>query len=299
MYGKTVRIFLVDGSSHGIMTSEIMNWTGQITVTPRSKLSEFSKRKDSSRTGVYILVGEDTENPAQTKIYIGESDNILTRLQYHNQDQNKDFWNQTIIITSKDDNLTKSHVRYLESRLIQIIGKSKFVSLSNGTSPDASPLPESDIADMEYFLEQIQLLLPVLGFQFATPLPTISQKSSSTFITQDSDSSSPIFEMKYTDAYAQAQEVGDKFVVLKGSIARKSHTKSFPAPFIQIRATLKKNGSLVDHTDPKTWIFADDVPFSSPSAAAKVVGGASLNGRDVWKEKTTQKTYKEWLEAQI
>ncbi len=290
MNGKTVRVFLVDGTSNGILTAEIMNWTGRITVTPRSMLAEFAKRNEAGRTGVYILAGEDVDNPGKNIVYIGESDDVLTRLKQHIKDTKKDFWNQTIIITSKDENLTKAHVRYLESRLIQITSQTKSVIVSNGTSTDTTQLPEPDIADMEYLLEQMQLLLPVLGFQFATPLPTISQQSTST---------NPIFEMQYSGVSAKAQEIGDKFVVLKGSTARKSHTKSFPPPFIQIRATLEKNGSLVDHADPKTWVFSEDVPFSSPSAAAKVVGGASLNGRSMWKEKTTQKTYKEWQEAQV
>ena len=32
-----MRIYLVDGSSTGVLAAEIMNWTGRVTVGPRSQ----------------------------------------------------------------------------------------------------------------------------------------------------------------------------------------------------------------------------------------------------------------------
>lgn len=300
MNGKTVRVFLADGTSNGILTAEIMNWTGRITVTPRSMLAEFAKRNEASRTGVYILAGEDTDNPDKNVVYIGESDDVLTRLKQHIKDPKKDFWNQTIIITSKDENLTKSHVRYLESRLIQITYQTKSVTISNGTSPDTTQLPEPDTADMEYFLEQIQLLLPVLGFQFASPLPTISQTSTIPSSQSNTDSTNPIFTMKINDVNAKAQEIGDKFIILKGSFAREKVRKSLKSVYKQKRKELMDKGILVATNDDNTKLtFLDDVPLASPSTAACIIGGTSLNGREYWKEQVSQKTYKEWQEAQV
>lgn len=77
MIGKTIRLHLVEGDASGIMTTEIINWTGMILVAPRSQLAEFAKREEVRRTGIYILVGPDPEQPAPDAVYVGEGDDIL------------------------------------------------------------------------------------------------------------------------------------------------------------------------------------------------------------------------------
>ncbi|MEL6164777.1 MAG: GIY-YIG nuclease family protein, partial [Cyanobacteria bacterium J06628_3] len=171
MKGKTIRIFLVEGTPNSILTAEIINWTGKVIVAPRSQLPELATRNEAKRTGVYILAGEDPENSIKERIYIGESDNVFKRLTDHNKDDNKEFWTRTVLIISKDENLTKSHIRYLESKLIQLAQQARRGTINNSTAPETPSLPESDTADMEFFLSQVQMLLPVLGFTFALPVP--------------------------------------------------------------------------------------------------------------------------------
>lgn len=300
MKGRTVKVFLVDGTPSGVVTAEIMNWTGRITVAPRSQLPDLAKRPEVKKTGVYILTGENPNNPIQQEVYVGESDNVWKRLTQHVQDIKKDFWGRTIVITSKDENLTKAHVRYLESRLIQIITQASRAILTNGTAPDLPLLPEPDIADMEYFLGQVQILLPVLGFLFASPLPTVTQSSESEQTdNQQLSIVSTIFQITNSGVLAFAQEVNNEFVVLKGSTARKKSVKSLADPYIQMRKQLLEDGKLTDGGDGDYWIFIQDVPFSSPSTAANVVCGTPTNGRVSWKEKNSQKTYAAWQEEQL
>lgn len=295
MKGRTVKIYLVDGIPSGVMTAEIMNWTGKFTIAPRTQLADLAQRDELKRTGVYILAGQNPKDPAQEMVYIGESDNIWKRLIQHNSDSSKDFWDKTIIITSKDENLTKAHGRYLESRLIQIASQAQRAQVINGTNPEITSLPEPDIADMEYFLAQIQMILPVLGFTFAVPLPKINIAQDS----QSSDSVSPVFHFNYAGSNAEAQEVNGEFIVFEGSTARKAHTNSLADSYIQIRKKLQREGKLIDSPNPDYWVFAQNVPFQSPSTAANIVGGASLNGRQHWKVKGTGKSYAQWQDEQI
>ncbi len=305
MLGRTIRIYLVDGTPTGIMTAEIMNWTGKIIVSPRTHLANLAQRGESKRTGVYILSGEDSNNPLKELVYIGESDNVLNRLMQHNKDFTKDFWNRTIVVISKDENLTKAHVRYLESRLIQLTLQANRSSLSNGTAPETPGLPEADIADMEFFLTQLQTLLPVLGFSFAVPVPTptvtistvptvTSQVSAPTLIEE-----SPNFHFKGLEYEAEAQQLDGQFVVLKGSRARAISKPSLSKPLTERRNQLYKEGKLINHSDNVSWKFVENVPFSSPSLAACVVSGMSVNGRDAWKVKSTGQTYSQWDQERI
>lgn len=227
-------------------------------------------------------------------IYIGESENIFSRLINHEKDHDKDFWEKTIIVTSKDENLTKAHIRYLESRLIRIANQAKRAVIANNTDPGPTILPEPDIADMEFFLEQIQMVLPVLGFTFINPLPDVERKH------DDQDNLvSPIFTMTYSGANATAQEIDGEFVILEGSSSRKAHTRSLADSYIHIRERLVSSGILVESEQDGFWKFSQNTPFQSPSTAANIVGGASINGREQWKVQNTGQSYAKWSEEQL
>ena len=148
---------------------------------------------------------------------------------------------------------------------------------------------------MEYFLEQIQMILPVLGFSFAIPLPQLNtpqNKDTEIFV-------SPVFTLNYAGTSATAQEINGEFVVFEGSTVRKAHTTSLADSYLQIREKLLKEGKLKDSKHPEYWFFAQNVPFQSPSTAANIVGGASLNGRIHWKAKDTSQSYAQWQDEQI
>ena len=105
--GRSVRLFLVDGTPSGLITAEIMNWTGHVLVSPRSRLAEALKRKETDRTGVYFLIGDDPNFEGKQRVYVGEADCVADRVKTHARE--KDFWTHACLITSKDENLTKAH----------------------------------------------------------------------------------------------------------------------------------------------------------------------------------------------
>src|SRR5207245_10860805 len=172
--------------------------------------------------------------------YLCETDDILVRLKQHNKDEKKDFWTRAIAVTSKDQNLTKAHGCYLESRFIELANAAKRARLENGCEPAPKSLPESDRADMEYFLAQVQLMLPVLGFDFLRPQATVLRQSHA--------QGSPRFLMKDVGAEATAYEIDGEFVVLKGSTARRVGAASWDC-YIPLRDSLVKEGKLATTTD--------------------------------------------------
>jgi len=107
-----------------------MNWMGKLSVGPRSGLAELARRTEVKQTGVTLLVGPDLDNPTKDRVHVGEGDNVLTRLLTHVGDETEDFWTRTVAVTSKDENLTKAHVRYLESRLVKATSASNQAFLS-------------------------------------------------------------------------------------------------------------------------------------------------------------------------
>lgn len=299
--GKSVRLFLADGTPGGLLTAEIMNWTGHVVAAPRSDLGALTNRPETSRTGIYILLGDDPNDPGQDAAYIGEGDDVGKRLYLHSRPElqgGKDFWNRAIVLTSKDANLTKAHARYLESRFINIAARAGRARLVNGTTPPPLPLPESDISDMEYFIAQARIVLPVLGINLLRipSAPLVAAPTADDPLTQSVDlQASPVFQMEVRrhGLIATAQEVDGEFTVHKGSQAR----LEWSAPehnYRKLRERLERDGILSPSADGKYMIFTHDQVFTSPSAAGAMVTGRAANGRTDWKIKDTQMTYGEW-----
>ena len=292
-HGRTIRIYLVDGEPTGILTAEIINWTGKVLVASRTQLSQLAKREEVRRTGIYCILGPDPENPNREIVYIGEGDNVIKRLTDHDKDESKDFWTRCIVVISKDQNITKSHGRYLESRLISLGHEAGRAKIHNGTAPPPPSMPEPDIADMEYFLSQLQMVFPVLGFGFLQPRAV-------TVVSPDADgkSQSPLFCLNLVGAEAKAREIGDSFVVLKGSTARKQGPKVWTS-YKTLRDQLLADRRMVDSDNPDFYVFAEDVEFSSPSAGAACVNAGNSNGRINWKVADTGETYQQWHDKKL
>ena len=277
----TIKLFLPKGDAKRVRIAEVSNWSGKGIAAPRKELYDLLERPELEQAGVYILIGTDPED-GEPLAYIGEAEILKDRLRTHHA--GKDFWNQVITFVSKDENLTKAHVRYLESILIREtieIGRSK---LDNSQNSKAR-LPEADQHDMAAFLKKIKQLLPVLGADLITPISEKSQK------TTDSN----VLTLKTKGHIAKGNRTNNGFVVYKGSEAA---VELRPAAkdwkwMLSIRDELLQKGSL--ELDDGRIAFAKDTEFSSPSAAAALICGGAMNGLIAWKDKDG-KTLKE-LEA--
>ena len=267
IFRKTIKLFLIDGDPNGRISCELSNWTGKAYKIPRIKIRDCSDREDLVNTGVYLLFGKDEEDTDQ--VYIGEAESILKRLNQHLTE--RDFWNEAIIFISKDENLNKAHIKYLENRLYEIAKSSKRYKIENMITPTQSSISESDREEMEEFIENIKMLVSMLGHKVFTEKREIKPK-----YKQD------IFFIKATrGADAQGEPTSDGFVVFKGSKASVSTVDSITKNFINLRQQLidkeiiKFNGDIME--------FPEDYIFSSPSSAATIVLGRNANGLTEWK----------------
>ena len=298
--GKSIRLFLADGTPGGLLTAEIMNWTGHVVAAPRSDLASLLKRPEASRTGIYILLGDDPNSLGGTIAYIGEGDDVSKRLYQHAKPEDqggKDFWGRAIILTSKDTNLTKAHARYLESRLITLAQQANRAVLVNGTAPPPLPLPEADISDMEYFISQTEIVLPVLGVNLLRSATSsrVAPSEQASSLTAASTRLSPTFELtlKKSGIAATAQEIDGEFTVFAGSTARRDW-QGDDNGYKRLRQKLEEDDTLALSADSKCCTFTRNQVFDSPSAAAAVVTGRSANGRVEWKVQGSGLSYGSW-----
>ena len=266
----TIKLFLPRGDAKSLRTAEISNWTGKAVAAPRTELDELLAREELEKAGVYILIGSDPLTNA-ARAYIGEAEVIRERLKQH---KTKEFWVSAIVFVSKDENLTKAHVRFLESRLLAEAAQIGRFTLEQNQA-GGSRLPESDREDMEVFLARIRQLLPVLGSDILAP------------IAQPAANAQPggVLVCRAKGAEARGQRTANGFVVFHDSTAvleERPSAESYPYVLVQ-RKKLTADGTLIEKDG--FLFFTKDAEFSSPSAAAVVIHGGSANGLTAWKTK--------------
>ncbi|MDB5286160.1 MAG: methionine sulfoxide reductase [Mucilaginibacter sp.] len=267
-FGKTIKIFLIDGDPNGRMSCELSNWTGKAYKIPRIKIKDCIDRPDLSNTGVYLLLGRDEYGIEQA--YVGEAENTLKRLNQHLTQ--KDFWNEAIVFISKDENLNKAHIKYLENRLYDIAKITNRYQIENSIVPTQSSISESDKAEMEEFLDNIKLLVNALGHKIFEEKRELKAKikQQDVFII-----------VAPRGANAQGEPTSEGFVVFKGSKLATSTVPSFPVLMAKLRQKMIDTGVIIQNESGLE--LADDYIFGSPSTAAAIVMGRSANGLIEWK----------------
>lgn len=275
-FGKTIKLFLIDGDTNGRLTCELSNWTGKVYKIPRNSIKICSDRPELQTTGVYILLNKSADLLDMGQLYIGEAENIFKRLTQHVKE--KDFWNEAIVFISKDDNLNKAHIKYLENRLHEIAATANRFELINTQKPTQSSISESDIAEMEEFLSNILTLISTLGYNAFEQIRQIDTKEQ---IEKEED-------LFYISAVRGANGIGkttsEGFVVFKNSQVADPVTNSYPKTMQKLRYALIAEGVIVKERNKLK--FKRDYLFSSSSSAAMIIMGRSANGLTEWKMKS-------------
>jgi Domain of unknown function (DUF4357) len=279
--GASIRLYLADGRADGFRLVEKSNWTGLGLVSSRSDYPRVRKREEYTKPGVYLLTGPPSGTGLKDQLYIGEADEVRDRVDQHLK--NKEFWTTVVAFTSKDENLNKAHVRYLEARLVQLATEAGRVAVLNGTVPALPMLSEPDRADMEAYLREMLVILPLLGVVAFEAIGAQAPAALRLYI-------------KGKGAQATGADTPEGFVVLAGSLARVDSVPSIQTWLEAHRQRLQAEGVLVP--DGGHLRFTRDELFDSPSTAAGVVLGRSANGRIEWKGEAGQ-TLKATQEAAL
>ncbi len=291
MRGKSIKLYIMGDDYKNLKTAELSNWTGKAFIGERKHSKLIQNINELSVPGVYFLTSK-SKSGAQTEIYIGEADEVKKRI--NNHFTQKDWWDNFIIFISKDSNLTKAHVRYLE-KAIHSIAKQNITTLNlrNSAVPTGSQLPDSDIDDMETFLDNMLFVLKNLGIIDFT-------------IIEEEDlpiEEENIFYLKLTNnrldksgnvLKAKLSITSEGYKLIKGSFIEGKERKSFNSHSYQIlRKKIEDEGFFKKSIYDEILILENDLSFDSPSAAASVIKNRATNGRKEWilKDGTTLDDY--------
>lgn len=279
--GKSIRVYLADSTVSGVRYAELVNWTGQAIACPRNRLGELSSWPEASKPGVYLLF-EARLGDSKPMAYIGESENVAERLTNH--DRKKEFWNEVVIFSSKDENLTKAHVKFLESTLVAIAKQADRYELENGNTPTESSLPRADRDAMAEFVENIRMVLGTLGYPVLEPLlrqPTPA-KAMASEEPSENPKTKPAIDLifRVNDLIAQGAVTDEGFVLKKGSQVSSSNTESAALKIVKLKEQLLAEGRLTPSGNH--LVLTEDILVSSSSYAAVLVAGTSRSGPQSW-----------------
>ncbi|MFM8939970.1 MAG: GIY-YIG nuclease family protein [Phenylobacterium sp.] len=296
---RAINIFLNDGDPEGLRSAQISLST--ILAIAFRKLQLKAARAafpELDRPGVYILLGVDEAQPDQALAYIGESESVAKRLQHHASSASKGFWRETIALVSKDENLTKSHARYVEARLLAEAGANPAWKVDNTqNAAETGKLPLAERAIMDEFIDQLKILVGVLGCEL---FMVVAGPFTATMGETPGGASAPdaIPEFSYTGKGFSGRLVvtlEGELVLRRGSVARGATVPSLSKSVMKLRDDLVKTGALVSEGEGLRAVT--DIKFTSPSAASAALSGMSVNGRAAWKLANGQ-TFADWEAAQ-
>lgn len=258
---KKLTIFLIDGEPTGAKEVEVGNWSGMACIIPRNRLDIVSVRDELQTQCVYFLVGADDP----MTVYIGEAEDFSKRIKEHHR--NKDFWNMAIAFFSKDTNLTKSHVKYLEAKFIRECKIANRVALENGNEAGGAKLPEADEHEMNEFADRCKMVLATLGYTFLEK-------------AEKQNKGLPLI-CRFKGHVAHGVYTDEGLIVLAGSELAKNFSKSIDERAKKWRIKLAED---ITEQDGEILRLKKDVLFGSPSAASGFVLARSSNGWTEWRD---------------
>ena len=277
-YGKSIELFLVNGSADSLITAELSNWNGKAIKIPRIEVASCN-RDDITQAGVYFLFCK--EDDGSDSVYIGEAKNVKERLVQHLRDyqseKEKYYWTTAAIFIGRD--LNKALIRYLENRFVEIARACKRYTVLTKNTYKNTVMKESQIAVMEEFVDNVKTLISALGYKVLEPLnkPVIIVSD----VGEHSDTEDLSLHLERTikglgKVEADGVRTSEGFVVLQGSRIAVEDDDTIPVVLKQQRRKV----SVID------GVLQEDVLFSSPSYAAMFVIGKSANGLISWKDET-------------
>ena len=285
--GRTISLYLLNGSVTGTIKYTLPNWTGVIYKIPRTELEACKTREDLKQGGVYFLFGKSDEN-GKSVVYVGQAgirkngNGLLGRIVEHAKNPDKDYWTEAVAITTTNNSFGPTEISYLENQFTQLAIKANRYGVKNGNDPNPGNITEEKESELEEFIDYAKVVMGILGHKVFIPLDEV--------IDDVPNTNAAKLYLKKRGSEATGSLTSEGFVVCKGSKLTASPVPSCPD-------WLKNFRMQYANKITKDFVLMEDIVFNSPSAAAGFCVLGSENGRIAWKTESG-KTLKE-LESEV
>ena len=278
IHGKNINLFLMDGTVNGRIKCTLANWTGVVYKIPRIMLDQCKERLHLKQSGIYFLFGASEQTEDQV-VYVGQAgvrkngEGILTRLQEHKINPNKDYWTEAIVFTTSNNSFGPTEISYLENRFCALATTANRYIVKNANDPTPGNVTEEKICELEEFIDYAKIIMGVLGHRVFEPF---SPTTHSTTIASEHEITLPRFYITRNGTNAICTITTEGVVLKSGSKIRLGIVPTCPDTVKSARAKYK------DYID-LNGVTQKDIPFRTPSGASSFVLGSSTNGNTEWK----------------
>ncbi len=280
--GKSINVYLMDGTVNGVIKCTLANWTGVSYKIPRTELEKHKNREHLLQSGVYFLFGTD-ENSGDDVVYIGQAGlrksgiGLYARLQEHKSNSEKDYWSEAIVFTTSNNSFGPTEISWLENRFCAIAKDCKRYIIKNSNEPNIGNVTEEKECELEEFVDYAKIIMGTLGHKVFEKLNsgTIIEHAVNLNEAQH-EHSEFILEIKQNDIDSKGKLTSDGFILLSNSKIRTEVQSSCPNPAKVMREKYSNNIN-------SQGIISEDILFKSPNIAASFVTGRSTNARKEWK----------------
>lgn len=292
----SINVFMPHGDPYGLRVVTMDAWNGVVYVTPVEKLSEVFERL-GNRAGVYALVDRSKDE----RVYIGKAIDLKRRVDNHEKLQSVNDFNPGLVLvittSSETDRFEETEISYLEKLMIEVAKQSRAICININT-PNANPT-ERTVAKVRGYLKRVQVLIPILGFEFATAVSALQPEVAPKRAAPLAGHSLPkeglfVATWRRTGEVAEAVYDGKVVTVMKGALIRREELSSCPNSVRSLRRVLINRNGLTEYNDT-LYLLNEDVQTHSFSEAAGLVTGSSINSLDYWRDKITGKSANEML----
>lgn len=273
---------LIMNHYNGLKKATLDNWDGVAYIGERKHIPILQKIEQLSYPGIYFLIGSYKETNEKV-LYVGKSNNLANRLQTHNSDHNKDWFESFVAFTSKNGDLNSSHAEYLEADFIELAQKNAgSITLDNSCGSNVKK--DGKLTDM--YMPRVEgykkkALVIINNLNLLEFMNTGEEKTPKQIPNGDI-----VFTMNLKrnnkDKTASLEITENGYKLVKDSYVAKDE-----APYFSGMSAYKKRNELIDkgllQDIGDIYITTEDIYFKSPSGASDVVAGSSTNGRTEWK----------------
>lgn len=164
--GLDIRVYCPDGNPGSMRCVSIPNWNGGVLYISRGYWGDAVNgeyRDQLKKSGVYILAGGDgSQDGGRKKIYIGQSENLRSRIDQHIEDSTKKFFDHAVCIIDRGDHLNSAHFKWAEASLIEKARDVGACAVENRNVPNKPKVSVADESTIKRFLEEVYRIFPMV-----------------------------------------------------------------------------------------------------------------------------------------
>lgn len=159
---KSISLLLFDGTMQGVVGIEDSSWRGEMYSAPRQSMEGLLGSGACDKYGVYLLLSRD-------RVYVGQSSDLARRLSQHVS--GKSWWDNAVILTTKDDGLSHTDIDWLERALIERARSVGRLDCDNRQRGNPTKVDRFREVFLNQYLDEALFLMDIVGIPvFREPL---------------------------------------------------------------------------------------------------------------------------------